>query len=150
MKTLKTLTIVIMTLTFTNCADNTKENNDGALVAELQSQIEKLEADNAALAMVRPEALAENMNMYVIEREIPALGDWSAEDLKGASQTSCGVLKEMGSDIQWLHSYVTGDKMYCVYLAPNVEMVREHAKKGGFPANSVNSVGTIISPQTAE
>ena len=93
-----------MTLTFTNCADNTKENNDGALVAELQSQIEKLEADNAALAMVRPEALAENMNMYVIEREIPALGDWSAEDLKGTSQTSCGVLKEMGSDITWLHS----------------------------------------------
>ena len=150
MKTLKTLTIVIMTLTFTNCADNTKENNDGALVAELQSQIEKLEADNVALAMVRPEDLAENMNMYVIEREIPALGDWSAEDLKGASQTSCGVLKEMGSDIQWLHSYVTGDKMYCVYLAPNVEMVREHAKKGGFPANAVNNVVTIISPETAE
>ncbi|MBN4084859.1 DUF4242 domain-containing protein [Flavobacteriaceae bacterium AH-315-B10] len=90
------------------------------------------------------------MNMYVIEREIPALGEWSAEDLKGASQTSCGVLKEMGSDIQWLHSYVTGDKMYCVYLAPNVEMVREHAKKGRFPANAVNSVGTIISPETAE
>lgn len=150
MKTLKTLTIVIMTLTFTNCADNTKENNDDTLVAELQSQIENLEADNAALAMVRPEALSENMNMYVIEREIPALGDWSAEDLKGASQTSCDVLKEMGSDIQWLHSYVTGDKMYCVYLAPNVEMVREHAKKGGFPANAVNSVVTIISPQTAE
>ncbi len=150
MKTLKTLTIIIMALTFTNCADNAKENNDDTLVAELQSQIEKLETDNAALAMVRPEALAENMNMYVIEREIPALGDWSAEDLKGASQTSCGVLKEMGSDIQWLHSYVTGDKMYCVYLAPNVEMVREHAKKGGFPANAVNSVVTIISPKTAE
>ncbi|RLD29688.1 MAG: DUF4242 domain-containing protein [Bacteroidetes bacterium] len=90
------------------------------------------------------------MNMYVIEREIPALGEWSAEDLKGASQTSCSVLKELGSDIQWLHSYVTGDKMYCVYLAPNKEMVLEHAKKGGFPANAVNSVGTIISPETAE
>ena len=137
-------------MSFTNCADNTKENNDDALVADLQSQIVKLQAENSALAMVKPEALTENMKMYVIEREIPALGEWSAEDLKGASQTSCGVLKEMGSDIKWLHSYVTGDKMYCVYLAPNEEMVREHAQKGGFPANAVNSVGTIISPQTAE
>ncbi len=150
MKTLKTILVLAIILTTSSCVEEKEENNQDAIVAELQSQIEKLEADNAALAMVRPEDLAENMNMYVIEREIPKLGEWSAEDLKGASQTSCGVLKEMGSDIQWLHSYVTGDKMYCIYLAPNVEMVREHAKKGGFPANSVNSVGTIISPQTAE
>ena len=139
-----------MTLVITSCADDKKESNEDSIVAQLQSQVEKLEAENAALAMVRPEALAKNMNMYVIEREIPALGEWTAEDLKGASQTSCGVLKEMGSDIQWLHSYVTGDKMYCVYLAPNEEMVREHAKKGGFPANAVNSVGAIISPETAK
>lgn len=150
MKTLKILTLFIMALIMTSCANDKKEENSDTAIDQLQSQIEKLEAENAALAMVRPEALAENMNMYVIEREIPALGEWSAEDLKGASQTSCGVLKEMGSDIQWLHSYVTGDKMYCVYLAPNEEMVREHAKKGGFPANAINSVGTIISPETAE
>ena len=150
MKTLKTVLVLAIILTTSSCVEEKEENNQDSLVAELQSQIEKLESENKALAMVRPEALAENMNMYVIEREIPALGEWSAEDLKGASQTSCGVLKEMGSDIQWLHSYVTGDKMYCIYLAPNVEMVREHAKKGGFPANAVNSVGTIISPQTAE
>jgi outer membrane murein-binding lipoprotein Lpp len=150
MKTLKILLLTAMALTIMNCADNKKENNEGPTVADLQSQIENLEAEKEALAMVRPEVLAKNMNMYVIEREIPALGEWSAEDLKGASQTSCGVLKEMGSDIQWLHSYVTGDKMYCVYLAPNKEMVLEHAKKGGFPANAVNSVATIISPETAE
>jgi hypothetical protein len=150
MKTLKTVLVLAIIFTTSSCIEDKEENNQDSLVAKLQSQIEKLESENKALAMVRPEALAENMNMYVIEREIPALGDWSAEDLKGASQTSCGVLKEMGSDIQWLHSYVTGDKMYCVYLAPNVEMVREHAKKGGFPANAVNSVGTIISPETAE
>jgi len=138
-----------MALSIFNCVE-TEKNDTDSVVADLQSQIEILKAENIALAMVRPESLAENMNMYVIEREITGLGEWSPEDLKGASQTSCGVLKEMGSDITWLHSYVTGDKMYCVYLAPNVEMVREHAKKGGFPANAVNSVVTIISPKTAE
>jgi outer membrane murein-binding lipoprotein Lpp len=151
MKTLKILLLfVISFITITSCTNEKKENKLESTVTNLQSQIEKLEAENSALVMVRPEALAEKMNMYVIEREIPALGEWSAEDLKGASQTSCGVLKEMGSDIQWLHSYITGDKMYCVYLAPNKEMVLEHAKKGGFPANAVNSVATIISPETAE
>ena len=90
-----------------------------------------------------------DMPMYVIEREIPGAGELSAEELKGISQTSCGVLEEMGSEIQWLHSYVTGDMIYCVYTAPNVEMVREHAKRGGFPANSVSEVTTIISPETA-
>ena len=150
MKTLKILLLFVIAFTITSCTNDKKENNLESTVANLQSQIENLEAENLALAMIRPEALAKNMNMYVIEREIPALGEWSAEDLKGAALTSCGVLKKMGSDIQWLHSYVTGDKMYCVYLAPNKEMVLEHAKKGGFPANAVNSVATIISPKTAE
>ena len=149
MKTLKILTLVLLAITFSNCDNVKKENNEGPTIVDLQAQIETLEAEKAALAMVIPESLAENMNMYVIEREIPELGKWSTEDLKGASQTSCGVLKEMGSDIQWLHSYITGDKMYCIYLAPNEEMVREHAKKGGFPANSVNEVSTMISPETA-
>ena len=78
------------------------------------------------------------MPKYVIEREIPGCGDWSAEKLKGVSQTSCGVLNEMGPEIIWLESYVTGDKIYCIYVAPNEEMVREHARKGGFPANQVS------------
>lgn len=91
-----------------------------------------------------------SQNMYVIEREIPALGDFTAEQLKGASQTSCGVLEEMGSEIVWLHSYVTNDKMYCVYLAPNEEMVREHAKRGGFPANTISLVSSVIDPSTAK
>jgi hypothetical protein len=90
------------------------------------------------------------MPKYVIEREIPGAGQFSAEQLKGISQTSCGVLSNMGPQIQWQQSYVTGDKIYCVYIAPNEEMVREHARQGGFPANSVSEVVTIIDPTTAE
>ena len=90
------------------------------------------------------------MPRYVIEREIPGAGKLTAEQLKGISQTSCGVLSNMGPKIQWVQSYVTGDKIYCVYIAPNEEMVREHAKQGGFPANSVSEVATIIDPTTAE
>jgi len=97
-----------------------------------------------------PAALPAGQNMYVIERVIPNAGMLTTDELKGISQKSCGVLKEMGSSIQWVHSYVTGDKIYCVYLAPSEEMVREHAAKGGFPANSVSKVTTIISPKTAE
>lgn len=90
------------------------------------------------------------MPKYVIEREIPGAGKLSAEQLKGISQTSCGVLSKMSSQIQWIQSYVTGDKIYCIYIAPNEEMIREHAKLGGFPANSVNEVAIIIDPTTAE
>jgi hypothetical protein len=90
------------------------------------------------------------MPKYVIEREIPGAGKLTAEQLKGISQTSCGVLKNLGPQIQWVHSYVTHDKIYCVYIAPNKEMVTEHAKQGGFPANSVSEVRNIIDPTTAE
>ena len=90
------------------------------------------------------------MPKYVIEREIPGAGNMTAEQLKAVSQTSCGVLSKMGPQIQWVQSYVTTDKIYCVYNAPNEEMVREHAKQGGFPANSVSKVSTIIDPTTAE
>lgn len=90
------------------------------------------------------------MPKFVIEREIPGAGKLTSEQLKGISQTSCGVLSNMGPQIQWVHSYVTADKIYCVYNAPNEEMVREHAKQGGFPANSVSKVSTIIDPTTAE
>lgn len=90
------------------------------------------------------------MPKYVIEREIAGVGDWSAEQLKGASQTSCGVLNEMGPEIEWLHSYVTDDKIYCVYNAANAGLVREHAERAGFPANSVSEIKTMIDPSTAE
>jgi hypothetical protein len=90
------------------------------------------------------------MPKYVIEREIPDAGKLSAEQLKAISQTSCGVLSKMGPQIQWVNSYVTTDKIYCVYIAPNEEMVREHARQGGFPANSVSEISTIIDPTTAE
>lgn len=89
------------------------------------------------------------MKTYVIEREIPNAGSLTAEQLKGISQTSCGVLKEMGPKIQWLHSYVTGNKIYCIYKAENIELIKEHAKKGGFPANSIQEVANVISPATA-
>jgi hypothetical protein len=99
---------------------------------------------------VTPQTLPEGEHMYVIERVIPGAGSFSAEKLKSISETSCGVLSKMGPKIQWLHSYVTGDKIYCIYVAPNEAMVREHAKQGGFPANSVSEVSTIISPETAK
>ncbi len=90
------------------------------------------------------------MPKYIIEREMPGLGKLTGEQLQGASQKSCGVLRKLGSEIQWLESYVTDDKLYCVYLAPNEEMVREHAKQGGFPANRVSVVKRMIDPTTAE
>jgi hypothetical protein len=90
------------------------------------------------------------MPKYLIEREIPGAGALSAAELKGISQKSCGVLSTMGPQIQWVQSYVTGDKIYCVYIAPTADMVREHARQGGFPANSVAEVKTIIDPTTAE
>jgi hypothetical protein len=89
------------------------------------------------------------MPKFVIEREIQGAGSLTAEQLQAISQTSCGVLKSLGPTIQWEHSYVTDDKIYCVYIAPDAEMVREHARLGGFPANSVEEVRTVISPATA-
>lgn len=90
------------------------------------------------------------MPKYVIERNIPGAGKLSPGDLKAISQKSCGVLRKLGPEIQWLQSYVTDDKIYCVYIAPNEDMVRAHAKQGGFPADSVKAVRQIIDPTTAE
>ena len=90
------------------------------------------------------------MPKYIIEREIPGAGNLTSAELKAISQTSCGVLENMGPQINWVHSYVAGDKIYCIYIAPNEEMVREHAKQGGFPANLVSVVSEIIDPVTAE
>ncbi len=90
------------------------------------------------------------MPKYVIEREIPGAGKLSALELQSISQKSCDVLRAMGPEIQWVHSYVTDDKVYCVYIAPNEEMVREHAQKGGFPANRISEVKSVIDPTTAE
>jgi hypothetical protein len=90
------------------------------------------------------------LKTYVIEREIPGAGKLTSEELKGISQTSCAVLKDMGPKIQWMQSYVTGNKIYCIYKAENAELVKEHAKKGGFPANSIVEVTSIISPATAQ
>lgn len=90
------------------------------------------------------------MPKYIIEREIPGAGSMSAETLQGIAQHSCGVLHAMGPSIQWVESFVTPDKIYCVYIAPSEEAVREHASKGGFPANSVSEVKTIIDPTTSE
>lgn len=90
------------------------------------------------------------MPKYVIEREIPGAGNLTADELKGISQKSCGVLQNLGPQIQWIESFVTGDKIYCVYIAPNEAMVREHAKRGGFPANQVSEVKAVIDPTTSE
>jgi uncharacterized protein DUF4242 len=90
------------------------------------------------------------MPKYVIERLIPGAGKMSAEDLKAISMRSCEVLNQMGPRIQWIHSYVTDNKIYCVYIAPNEEVVREHARLGGFPANHISAVKTLIDPTTAD
>jgi hypothetical protein len=90
------------------------------------------------------------MPKFVIERQIPGAGQFTPGDLKAISQKSCGVLSSLGPQIQWIQSYVTGDRIYCVYQAPNEEMVRRHAELGGFPANRVERVLTVIDPATAE
>ena len=90
------------------------------------------------------------MPQFVIEREMPGVGSLGPSDLKAASQTSCSVLRELGPDIQWVHSYVTDDKIYCIYRAPDENIIREHAERGGFPANSISEVRATIDPTTAE
>lgn len=90
------------------------------------------------------------MPKFLIEREIPGAGKLSQKDLQGISQKSCSVLHKLGPQIQWLESYVTGDKIYCVYIAPNADLIREHAKQGGFPANKISEIKSVISPTTAE
>ena len=90
------------------------------------------------------------MPKFIIERDIPGAGSLSPADLKGISQKSCGILSKMGPQIQWLESFVTDDKVYCVYIAPNAASVRDHAAAGGFPANKITTVRTVIGPTTAE
>jgi hypothetical protein len=90
------------------------------------------------------------MPKFLIEREIPGAGDLSGEELQAISQKSCGVLQEMGPRVQWVESFVTGDKIYCVYIAPDETAVREHAQRGGFPANRVSEIRRMIDPTTAE
>jgi len=96
-----------------------------------------------------PSMKTKKMNTYVIEREIPNAGQLSAEELQGISQKSCSVLKELGSEIEWIESYVTDNKIFCIYRAENEEILRTHAMKGGFPINKVNLLSTKISPATA-
>ncbi|MGH9756288.1 MAG: DUF4242 domain-containing protein [Candidatus Acidiferrales bacterium] len=90
------------------------------------------------------------MAKFVIEREIPGAGSMSPQQLQGVAEKSCSVLRNLGPQIQWVHSYVTDNKIYCIYIAPNEEMVREHARQGGFPANKVSQIRSIIDPATSE
>ena len=99
--------------------------------------------------IIKPESLALHQSMYVIERDVPGVGSLTHKELRAISQSSCNVLKDMGSEIQWLYSYVAVDKLYSVYTAPNEEMVREHARQGGLPIDFVSRVSTIINPATA-
>ena len=90
------------------------------------------------------------MPKFVIEREIPGAGNFTGEELQSISQTSCSVLRKLGYEIQWIQSYVTGDKIYCIYRAPNEGLIKEHALLGGFPANRISEISTTIDPTTAE
>ena len=90
------------------------------------------------------------MPKFIIERDIPGAGQLTPNELQGISQKSCGILRQMGPQIQWLHSYVTGDKVYCIYIADSEQAIREHAEQGGFPANRIEEIKTIIDPTTAD
>ena len=90
------------------------------------------------------------MPKYVIERDLPGAGNLTPQQLQAVSQKSCGVLKNLGPQIQWVHSYVTQDKIYCIYIAPNEKLIREHATQGGFPANRISEIKSMIDPTTAE
>ena len=90
------------------------------------------------------------MPEFVIEREMPGVGALGSDDLKGASRKSCAVLRDLGPDIQWVHSYVTDNKIYCIYRAPSEELIKRHAETAGFPANSISRVRNVISPATAD
>jgi Protein of unknown function (DUF4242) len=90
------------------------------------------------------------MPKYVIERELPGAGQLSPQQLQAVSQTSCGVLRKLGPEIQWIHSYVTQEKIYCIYIAPNEALIREHASQGAFPANRISEITSMIDPTTAE
>lgn len=128
MKTLQSILILCTSILLFNCSNSTSSSAD-----ELRAEVNN-----------------PDKNMYVIERDIPGAGQLTADELQGISQTSCSVLDNLGEDnIEWLHSYVTNDKVYCVYMATNLDMVKEHAKQGGFPANSIAKVGTVIDPSTA-
>lgn len=90
------------------------------------------------------------MPKFIIERDIPGAGNLSQTELQAISQKSCGILRDMGPHIQWLHSYVTGDKVYCIYIADNTQAIREHAEQGGFPANRIELITSIIDPTTGD
>jgi hypothetical protein len=108
-------------------------------MAQTETAVNNLKSNNAT-----------QMKTYLIERDIPGAGKLTPDQLKAISQTSCAVLKEMGPKIEWIQSYVTGDKIYCIYKAENEELIREHAKKGGFPANAIIEISSVISPATAK
>lgn len=107
-------------------------------------------AQTAYKPTTKPTTTTAEMKTYIIEREVPGAGKLSPEQLKSVSQTSCKVLKEMGPQIEWIHSYVTGDKIFCIYKAENEELIREHAKKAGIPVNTITQISTVISPATAQ
>lgn len=132
-----------------------RQSKSGCGLEALNAKVRRLASDLLGIPARRNmQALKtgghSEMPKFVIERDIPGAGNLSPQDLKGISQTSCGVLSKMGPQIQWVQSYVTGDKVYCVYIAPNEQMVRDHAQQGGFPANRVSEVSSIIDPTTAE
>jgi len=105
---------------------------------------------HSSLRATNGTAKRQTMPRYIIEREIPGAAKLSAAELKAIAQKSCAVLDKLGPKIQWIESYVTGDKVYCVYISPNEQLVREHAQQGGFPANRISEIKTVIDPTTAE
>ncbi len=157
MKTLRKYSLIIIStavaISLVSCGNNSEQLQ--SKINELQAKLDQYEQEKEGIAtdISRSDSNQERgtiMPKYIIEREIPEAGKLSAQELQAISQKSCDVLKQMGPLIQWVESFVTDDKIYCVYIAPNEEAVREHAQKGGFPANRISAVRSIIDPTTAE
>jgi hypothetical protein len=124
----------------------------GNVLRSVESSLRDLYPDQAnspRSALESEDAMSVKLSKYVIERDLPNLGNLSPGELQAVSRKSCDILQNMGPEIQWVHSYVTQNKMYCVYLAPNEDMIRQHAQAGGFPANKISEVKTVIDPTTA-
>jgi hypothetical protein len=143
---------VAIAVTFYHTAPSVSSLTPGDVLKSVKSSLRDPlpdQANSPRSALELEDAMSVKLSKYVIERDLPNLGNLSPSELQAVSRKSCDILQNMGPEIQWVHSYVTQNKMYCVYLAPDEDMIRQHAETGGFPANRISEVKTVIDPTTA-